>query len=188
MARLTLGVGGALERHVGEAAAVRLQGDVWPAGGFGVASLGARWRWSRDGADRLLASVTAIVASQDAPRALWSGAGTGHARPLLLRAHPLLDDGVITGDAFGRRLLHAGVEGRHAPGLARSADACNWRPLSMRPPHPMPIGPRRHWTQASACACASPGEGTLRVDYARGLDDGRQAVSVGWELPWPAWP
>ena len=33
-----------------------------------------------------------------------------------------------------------------------------------------------------------PGEGTLRLDYARGLDDGRQAVSVGWELPWPAWP
>ncbi len=43
---VTLGVGGALERHVGSAAAIRLQGDVWPASGFGVGSLGARWRWT----------------------------------------------------------------------------------------------------------------------------------------------
>ncbi len=88
-----VGIGGALEHRAGETAAFRIQSDVWPAGGFGAASLGVRWRWPGDGVDRLAASVTATVASRDAPRALWSGAGTGHARPLLLRAHPLLDDG-----------------------------------------------------------------------------------------------
>ncbi len=185
---VTLGVGGALERHLGNAAAVRLQGDVWPAGGFGAASLGARWRWVRGGADHLLASATAIVASHDAPRALWGGAGTGHARPLLLRAHPLLDEGVITGDAFGRRLVHAGVEWRHrlaslgpltlqlaAFGEAAAASHGD-RPAS------------RHLDAGIGLRVRVPGEGAMRIDYARGLDDGRQAVSVGWELPWPAWP
>ena len=33
-----------------------------------------------------------------------------------------------------------------------------------------------------------PGEGTIRVDVARGLRDRAHALSVGWELPWPAWP
>ena len=54
-----------------------------------------------------------------APFALWPGAGLGHARGVLLRAHPLLDDGVITGDVFGRRVYHAGSEWRRwfKPGL-----------------------------------------------------------------------
>ena len=185
---VTLGVGGALERHLGEAAAVRLQGDLWPAGGFGAASLGARWRWVRGGADHLLASATAIVASQDAPRALWGGAGTGHARHLLLRAHPLLDEGVITGDAFGRRVVHAGVEWRHRlaslgpltlhlAAFGEGAAASHGdRPAS------------RHLDAGIGVRVRVPGEGAMRIDYARGLDDGRQAVSVGWELPWPAWP
>ena len=184
----TLGMGGALERRIGNAAALRLQGDVWPAGGFGVTSVDARWRRSAEGADNLLASVTATVASSHAPRALWNGAGTGHARRLLLRAHPLLDQGVIVGDAFGRRLVHAGVEWRHrlaslgplmlqlaAFGEAAAASHGD-RPSS------------RHLDAGLGVRVRVPGEGAMRLDYARGLDDGRQAVSVGWELPWPAWP
>ena len=51
------------------------------------------------------------LAGSRAPFAVWPGAGTGHGRDVLLRAHPLLDDGVIRG-VFGRRLAHAGTEWR----------------------------------------------------------------------------
>lgn len=54
----------------------------------------------------------AIAASRDAPRTLWPGAGTGRIRDPLLRAHGLVDDGVIQGPAFGRELVHATVEHR----------------------------------------------------------------------------
>jgi hypothetical protein len=183
-----LGVGGALERHVGDAAAVRLQGDIWPGSGFGTASLGVRWRWTHDDVDQIMASATASVASRDAPRSLWSGAGTGHARRLLLRAHPLLEDGVIVGDVFGPRLVHAGIEWRRGVAslgpltlqLAAFGDVA-------RATHP-DLSSSAHLDVGLGVRLRIPGEGTMRLDFARGLDDGRQAVSVGWELPWPAWP
>jgi len=35
---------------------------------------------------------------------------------------------------------------------------------------------------------ALPGAaGALRVDFARGLRDGRQALSAGWQRAWPGW-
>jgi hypothetical protein len=52
------------------------------------------------------ASSTAIAYR---PAALGR-AGTGTGRPWLLRAYPLLRDGVVTGEAFGRGLLHASIE------------------------------------------------------------------------------
>ena len=46
----------------------------------------------------------------------------------------------------------------------------------------------RHADMGVGVRVRVPGEGTLRVDYGRGLTDARHAVSVGWELPWPSWP
>ena len=51
--------------------------------------------------------------SAAAPFDLWPGAGTGHVRTPLLRAHPLLDAGVVSGPVFGRRLAHGTVEYQH---------------------------------------------------------------------------
>ncbi|MBP6702745.1 MAG: C39 family peptidase [Vicinamibacteria bacterium] len=56
------------------------------------------------------ARADARRASDKAPFAIWPGAGKGPGRPLLLRASRLHSDGEVTGDAFGRGLLHATVE------------------------------------------------------------------------------
>jgi hypothetical protein len=59
---------------------------------------------------RLRIDASYDVASARAPLGLWSGAGTGSGRPLLLRAHPLVRDGVIEGASFGREFLGASVQ------------------------------------------------------------------------------
>ena len=63
------------------------------------------------GALVLTGGVDAVSAA--APLALWPGAGEGHARRALLRAHPLLVDGVISGAMFGERLAYANAEAQH---------------------------------------------------------------------------
>jgi hypothetical protein len=123
------------------------------------------------------------VAGKAAPLGLWPGAGTGHARTPLLRAHPLLDDGVVRDGVFGRTLAHGSVEWRHwmQPGLriwriapAAFADVARaWRTteeFDSRPHVDVGVGLRLH----------VPGGGALRVDVARGLRDGEMAVSAGW--------
>src|SRR5207248_7128304 len=49
-------------------------------------------------------------ATAAAPLSLWMGAGDGHARAPLLRAHPLLEDGILSGSVFGRHLTHTNAE------------------------------------------------------------------------------
>ena len=58
----------------------------------------------------LTARVDGRRATRDAPRAVWPGAGTGPGRSLLQRASPLLENGELVGEAFGRGLLHATIE------------------------------------------------------------------------------
>src|SRR5690606_24161357 len=65
---------------------------------------GTRREW------RLRAGGAAV--SQSAARMVWPGAGAGHARGPLLRAHDLVRDDLIAGPAFGRQLVHATVEHR----------------------------------------------------------------------------
>ena len=183
-----LGVGGSLEHRLADRFGLRGKARLWPAPGIVAFDAGARWRWRQAGVDRVLTDFDAGVVSDRAPRTLWPGAGTGHGRPLLLRAHPLLDDGTIAAGGIGRRLLHGSVEGRHpVAGLgplqiavAAFADtAAIWRG----------DGPAvRHLDGGIGVRVRIPGEGTLRVDYARGLVDGRNALSAGWILPWPSWP
>ena len=123
------------------------------------------------------------IAGSGAPMALWAGAGTGHARPELLRAHPLLDDGVIRGGVFGRGLVHGTVELRRwvttgkplvrvAPALfvdvARAVDA------------PAFADGRMHADAGAGLRLSLAGVGVLRADFAYGMRDGRRAVSFGW--------
>jgi len=130
--------------------------------------------------------VGASRASDEAPFFVWNGAGEGRARPILLRAHPLLEDGVIDAGAastFGRTLRYANAEGQR------------WlaRPAIVR------IGFAAFVDVAEASRRAVPGDspvqtdlgggvrlriggaqGLLRIDVAHGLRDGANAASIGW--------
>ena len=72
---------------------------------FGVTS---DWRSSHSRVGSVWSTRGGLTTTtSETPLALLPGAGTGQGREVLLRAHPLLHDGVVRG-VFGRRLVHAG--------------------------------------------------------------------------------
>jgi hypothetical protein len=89
-------------------------------GAFTVAATSAR----RATEPPLVSTFTATVAgvSRQAPLDVWPAGDTGQARPLLLRAHPVLDDGRLRVDRIGRTLVQASGELQrwwNAPALSR---------------------------------------------------------------------
>ena len=154
----------------------------WIGGGrFATAQASARW-WSSPGTTGTVwvADGGYRVASGASPRSIWPGAGTGHARDVLLRAHPLLDGGVIRDGVFGRHLVFANLEVQR------------WFPLRRLPIRLGPAafvdsarasggdGGRAQFDAGAGLRVAIPGMGVIRLDLARGLRDGRTALSVGW--------
>jgi hypothetical protein len=128
--------------------------------------------------------VRTDFASAQAPLAIWSGAGDGRARPGLLRAHPLLDAGVIEGPAFGRRVQSATLEVQRwfkrleipRVGIAAFADAAHaTNRLTGAPGRPFQLD------AGSGLRIRVPGsDRTLRIDYAHGLRDRHaSALTVG---------
>ena len=135
------------------------------------------------GALVLTGGINAVSAAT--PLALWPGAGEGHARRALLRAHPLLVDGVISGPMFGERLAYANAEAQHwfekpllvRIGVAAFTDVARvWRPLSSTGnPFQVDVG--------LGLRLRVPGrQGILRVDYGRGIRDGADALTFGWQF------
>lgn len=181
-------------RWVNDRVALLVQGARW-AGlendvPFGTG--GASLTWCETGLERCDAwqgRLGIFHATSHAPLALWSGAGTGHGRVPLLRAHPLLDGGILTGRVFGRTLAHGTIERQAWPwtvgptrlGWALFLDAAKtWDPGRAGP------GERTPWQVdgGTGLRLRSPGgKGQLRIDAARGFEDGRSAVSVGWRMP-----
>ena len=164
---------------------------AWPR--FSRAGLSTAWRSTRElnqASWRVVAGIEA--ASVAAPFDLWPGAGTGHARAPLLRAHPLLDEGVVSGAVFGRQLAHGTVEYQHplrtlmgaALSVAAFADTAVAR-RRLRGDDRSPV----HTDVGAGIRLALPGTaGTLRADIARGLRDKRVVFSAGWTPPWPGRP
>lgn len=121
--------------------------------------------------------------SRNAPPSVWYGAGSGRGADALLRAHPLLDgNGGVTSAFFGPQLVHATGELRQwlhqfGPvriGLAAFVDAARVRPAAR-------TGPSRNAVDAGVgLRIRVPGlRGTVRVDVAGGITDGRTAMSFG---------
>jgi hypothetical protein len=167
---------------------------VWTrASSFAAARGAVHWRSSTSTTGFVwLAGSGYQLATTDAPAFVWPGADTGHARDVLLRAHPLLDDGVIVAPApalrspvavFGRRLAFANVE------LQRWHSVRTW-PVRIAPAAFIDTArATRGFGGVSVPAQVDAGAGlrvslfglgVLRVDAAHGLRDGSNAVSVGF--------
>jgi hypothetical protein len=203
---LHLQVGAALDKFSGRGAHLSLEGNVEAVlAGDRLALEGriAQWaslergrsflaggflaRWSTEPPEQGGWQARAGVsrATSDAPLALWPGAGTGTGREPLLRAHPLLDDGVVAGRAFGRTLVHAGIE--------RQSWAWTFKTLRLgwvlfvdgaRPWETLRSA-RVPWQLDGGAGIRLAGLGTrgeLRITAANGFEDGSSAVSVVWEV------
>jgi len=181
-------------RRSGDRVSISVDTAMWMPTGSGRrffrGGVSSAWR-STPGVSKpaWLVSANLTATSAAAPYDLWSGAGTGHARGPLLRAHPLLDQGVVNGDVFGRWLSQGTVEYQH-PILSGSAGAIRiagfadtaraWRLIGGERSSPL------HTDIGAGVRVVLPGSGgTMRVDVARGLRDGRVVLSTGWQPPWP---
>jgi hypothetical protein len=135
------------------------------------------------------------LTSAAAPLALWPGAGTGEGRAADLRAHPLLEDDVLTGDVFGRRVWHGTVEYSHPVFVHAAADvavigfadaARAWRRRGSAGPSVA------HVDVGAGLRMGTPGmRGSVELNVAYGTRDRRVVVSVGMRAPWPGlggWP
>jgi hypothetical protein len=193
-----LAISGAAERRLADdRLAVRGQVGLWPVLGdtasFAAGGVDIFWRsLSTSESSRtphLIARAGLESASTAAPLDLWPGADVGHARDVLARAHPLLRGGVVSGGIFGRTLAHGGVElqaktfarGPARLGVALFTDVARvWHPLQST---------NAGLTQIDVgigLRVRMAGEArTLRIDVAHGLGDGQNAISAGWQLPWP---
>jgi hypothetical protein len=124
--------------------------------------------------------------SDAAPLALWPGAGEGQVRAPLLRAHPLLSDGVIdltSASAFGRTLAFGSAEVQRwleRPTIARLGVAV-FTDVA-RASRQAADGLTPVYVDAGAgLRIKIPGTpGVLRADVAHGLRDGANALTLGW--------
>jgi hypothetical protein len=124
--------------------------------------------------------------SDEAPFSLWPGAGEGQVRAPLLRAHPLLNDGVVDltpASAFGRTVAFGSAEAQRwleRPTIARLGIAAftdvaraSRQAADGRSPVQVDVG--------AGLRIKIPGTpGVLRADIAHGLRDGVNALTFGW--------
>jgi predicted double-glycine peptidase len=193
--RRAIAIGAALERWslddrlavAGNATSWQPVHDDQDRGRFATLGASARLRSSATPREWMFeARAGTEHASDAAPLTLWSGAGEGRARPLLLRAHPLLRDGEIDLDgrsAFGRTVHYATGEAQRwfaKPALVHLGAAAFVD---------VARASRREFSEESITQ-ADLGIGLrirlpgiariLRVDAAHGLRDGNNAFTIGW--------
>ena len=128
----------------------------------------------------VLADGGMAAVSSAAPPDLWPAGDTGRARPLLLRAHPILGEGErFETERLARRFTHLSTEiqrwwavGPFRAGVATFVDTGRTaRRISGRAITDVDVG--------GGFRGAYPGRaGALRLDLAQGLRDGNFAVSV----------
>lgn len=143
---------------------------------FSTATMSGRWRSSRAEFTGITAAATLAGVTERAPLDFWPGGDTGVVRSTLLRAHPLLEHGAVKASELHRMLAHATVEFQK-PLVARPLVRFGWATFVDATPH--------HVDAGAGLRVKVPGApGVVRVDLARGLRDGRVALSAAWQ---PAW-
>ena len=157
------------------------------SGGEAFQSLSLRGAFQSTSIQRgyvVTADIGAEQASEAAPLSVWPGAGDGHARVFLLRAHPLLHDGIIDGPVFGREIVYGNaqverwLDGRASRmALAAFVDTARASGRFFNVP-----GAPFQVDAGVGLRFRVPLElGSFRVDYAHGLRDGENALTWGWE-------
>jgi hypothetical protein len=190
--RRTISVGGTLDQRFAKdlfalAGTARAFAPVSGGdAGFQSMALNVSFRSSpelRGWVQRIDAGIEAATAG--APLALWPGAGEGQTRARLARAHPLVDRGIVAGPVFGRRLGYVNADTERwlrRPTLIRIGVAGFIDVTRAAGRDPGWNGEPLHVDAGVGARLRLPGsEGTLRVDYGRGLRDGAQAVTVAWQ-------
>ena len=170
---------------------LRLAADVTRAVGdrpftTAAATAAVRSRSRNDGMV-LLALGGFSAATAASPVSSWPGADIGHARDALLRAHPLLDDGIVTGSAFGRRLSFGTIEAQRWMRLRRIPTAvapAAFVDLARATRGLETSDARLHVDAGAGFRVALPGAAVMRIDLARGLRDGGFVLSAGWQRWW----
>jgi hypothetical protein len=124
------------------------------------------------------------AATESTPADLWFAGDTGSVRPALLRAHPIVDDGMLRSDRLGRRIAHISGEVRQwwtvksivQLGVAAFADAVHVEQRAE------PDG-RNDIDLGGGLRIGLPGlDGVFRLDVGKGLRDGSTAFSFIYEL------
>jgi hypothetical protein len=203
-----LEIGAALDEWADRGSHLSLEGSVetrWARDRLALGAQAARWislatgapfgagglsvRWCSNGLERCGAwqgRLGMSTTTSESPLALWSGAGTGYGRAPLLRAHPLLNGGVVQGRVFGRTLVHGSIERQAWP----------WELGPLRLGWALFVDGAKPWDTGRADRVPLQvdggtglrlrglgSKGQLRIDAARGFEDGNSAISIAWELP-----
>ena len=190
-------VGGSLERRLfGDRVSLETDATAWmPVGGgrafhaVGAYATSTSVPRGGDGARQLWIYTTRIGVqrvSDNAPLGLWPGAGDGHARAALLRAHPLLDDGIIdttARSAFARTIESATFEGQRwfdRPALVRLGVAA-FADMAIAKRAASNRGGSSNVDVGAGVRVRLPaGDRVIRIDLAHGLSDHANALTVGW--------
>ena len=169
-------------------------GGWWaPLGGrgrFATGGLLAAWRSTDDPVrPSWSARFEVEVASREAPLALWPGAGTGQGRGGLLRAHPLVSSGILTGLVFGRGVGHGSLEYIRPVALAlgRGLSVAGFVDAgrAWRRPNGLDASPLYVDAGVGVRVPARGYDQTIRIDLAHGLRGGGATLSASWGGGWP---
>ena len=185
-------IGGSLERRLADDRLVVIgRGEAWLGHGSvpGFNSTLVRTDW---GSSPVVAGWSYVAAagwqrvSDNAPLGLWPGADDGHGRDELLRAHPLLSNGIIAAtehSVFGRTLTFGNAEAQRwfATRWPARFGVAAFVDVAQAARNAPGVNGAVQFDVGAGARVRAPGlHQVLRIDLAHGLRDGANALSVGW--------
>lgn len=160
----------------------RAGAHVWVGNaGFATLDAGVRARSSTTLRGLVVLGTASLqIATDRTPLDLWWAGDTGHARSILMRAHPVLNEGRLRVDRLGRALAHASVEAQRwwaiAGPVRGAAAAFGDMGRTSRRRDGSAVGDLDVGVGARLAVAGMPG--VFRVDVGKGLRDGTTAVSI----------